>query len=158
LRAEGFFCNLDVLYGRLGIGKIVVFDPYEIRFFFSCKFFSNFWSSKPMDPDWIRIGIQPKMLDPDPFQINTDPQELTEVPVMTEDSDAGYTQVLISFGHELLASADATAGAADARHGTAALHFITLHAPCWALLITVQPVAKRYIDTAAAGVSAEVLA
>ncbi len=91
---------------------------------------------------------------------------------MTEDSDAGYTQVLISFRHELLASADATAGAADAGrgaadatagaadagHGTAALHFITLHAPCWALLITVQPVAKRYIDTAAAGLSAGVRA
>jgi hypothetical protein len=86
---------------------------------------------------------------------------------MTEDSDAGYTQVLISFRHELLAGADATAGAADATagsadagHGTAALHFITLHgvhAP-WALLVTVQPVAKRYIDTAAAGVSAGVLA
>jgi hypothetical protein len=55
---------------------------------------------------------------------------------MTEDSDAGYTQILISFRHELLAGADATAGAADAWHGTAALHFITLHAP-WALLITV---------------------
>jgi hypothetical protein len=74
---------------------------------------------------------------------------------MIEDSDAGYTQILISFRHELLAGADtiafaayATAGAADARHGTAALHFITLHAP-W-VLITVQPVAKRYIDTAAA--------
>ena len=97
---------------------------------------------------------------------------------MTKDSDAGYTQVLISFRHKLLASADATAGAADATagaaaadatagaadagHGTAALHFITcvatLHAPCWALLITVQPVAKRYIDTAAAGLSAGVLA
>jgi hypothetical protein len=47
LRAEGFFCSLDVLYGGLGIGKLL---------------FINFWSSKP----WIRIGIQPKMLDPDP--------------------------------------------------------------------------------------------
>jgi hypothetical protein len=34
----------------------------------------NFWSSKPLDPDWIRIGIQPKILDPDPYQMNTDPQ------------------------------------------------------------------------------------
>jgi hypothetical protein len=25
-----------------------------------------------MDPDWIRIGIQPKMLDPDPCQMKTD--------------------------------------------------------------------------------------
>jgi hypothetical protein len=115
------------------------------------------------------------MLDPDQdqYQIHTDPQacskELTEVPVMTEDSDAGYTQVLISFRHKLLASADATAGAADAtagaadaRQGTAALHFITSvatrHVPCWALLITVQSVAMSYIYTAAAGVSAGVLA
>jgi hypothetical protein len=29
-----------------------------------------------MDPDWIRIGIQPKVLDPDPDpdEINVDPQ------------------------------------------------------------------------------------
>jgi hypothetical protein len=27
-----------------------------------------------MDPDWIRIGIQPKMLDPDPYQMKTDPK------------------------------------------------------------------------------------
>jgi hypothetical protein len=34
--------------------------------------FFNFWSSKPLDPDWIRIriGIQPKMLDPDPYLSN----------------------------------------------------------------------------------------
>jgi hypothetical protein len=30
LKAEGFFCNLDVIYGCLGIGKIVVFDPKKI--------------------------------------------------------------------------------------------------------------------------------
>jgi hypothetical protein len=80
---------------------------------------------------------------------------------MTENSDAGYTQVLISFRHKLLTGANATAGTADAGHGTAALHFITclaiLHAP-WALLITVQPIAKRYTDTAAAGLGAGVLA
>jgi hypothetical protein len=29
---------------------------------------------KTLDPDWIRIGIYPKMLDPDPYQMNTDPQ------------------------------------------------------------------------------------
>jgi arginyl-tRNA synthetase len=27
---------------------------------------------KALDPDWIRIGIQPKMLDPD--ELNADPQ------------------------------------------------------------------------------------
>jgi hypothetical protein len=29
---------------------------------------------KTLDPDWIRIGIQQKMLDPDPYQMNTDPK------------------------------------------------------------------------------------
>jgi hypothetical protein len=29
---------------------------------------------KALDPDWIRIGIQPKMLDPDPDEMNADPQ------------------------------------------------------------------------------------
>ncbi len=57
LRAEGFFCNLDVLYEGTGIGKLWIW----------CL---NFWSSKP----WIRIGIQPKMLDPDPSEIKTDPK------------------------------------------------------------------------------------
>jgi hypothetical protein len=29
---------------------------------------------KPLDPDCIRIGIQPKMLDPDPIKLIPDPQ------------------------------------------------------------------------------------
>ncbi len=62
MRAEGLFCNLDVLYGDLGIpvGKLY----FLIQNFFSAVIFFNFWSLKP----WIRIGIQPKMLelDPDP--------------------------------------------------------------------------------------------
>ncbi len=57
LRAEGFFCNLDVLYGALGIGIFVVFDPNI--FFFSCKFF-QFLVIKTLDPDLIRIGISLK--------------------------------------------------------------------------------------------------
>jgi hypothetical protein len=66
---EAFVCNLDVLYGGLGIVKlIVVFDPK--MFFFSCKFFPIL-VIKTLDPDWIRIGIQLKMLDPDPYQKNT---------------------------------------------------------------------------------------
>jgi hypothetical protein len=42
-RAEGFFSNLDVLYGGLGIGKMV--------FFFSCNFFLQFLVIKALDPD-----------------------------------------------------------------------------------------------------------
>jgi hypothetical protein len=48
LKAEGFFCNLEVtgIYGYLGIRQTVVFNP-------------------TLHPDLIRIGIQPKGLDPD---------------------------------------------------------------------------------------------
>jgi hypothetical protein len=48
-------------------------------FFSAVNFFSIFGHQNPgsgLDPDWIQIGIQPKMLDPDPdpYQMNTDPQ------------------------------------------------------------------------------------
>jgi hypothetical protein len=42
-------------------------DPIRIPFF-------QFLVIKALDPDWIRIGIQPKMLDPDPEEMNADPQ------------------------------------------------------------------------------------
>jgi hypothetical protein len=67
LRAEGFFCSLDVLYGGLGIGKLQILIK-KILHFFSAVIFFNFWLSKP----WIRIYIQPKMLDTDLDQTNTD--------------------------------------------------------------------------------------
>ncbi len=37
--------------------------------FFQAIFFPIF-GHKTLDPDWIRIGIEPKMLDPDPYQQN----------------------------------------------------------------------------------------
>jgi hypothetical protein len=64
LRAEGFSCSLDILYGGLGISKLQ---------FLSAVIFLNFWSSEPL----IRIGtvpIQPKLLDPDPESVNLDPK------------------------------------------------------------------------------------
>jgi hypothetical protein len=69
LRAEGFFCNLDVLYGGLWIGKLKFLIPTKF-IFFQFYFFFNICSLKP----WIRIGIQPKMLDLDPDEMNADPQ------------------------------------------------------------------------------------
>jgi hypothetical protein len=45
LRAEGFFCGLDVLYGGLGIGKLQFFVSI-FNFSLPVNFF-NFWSSKP---------------------------------------------------------------------------------------------------------------
>ncbi len=50
LWAGGFFCNLDILYGGLGIGKLQFL--IKIFYFFSAVIFFNFWSLKP----WIRIG------------------------------------------------------------------------------------------------------
>ncbi len=77
MRAEGFFCNLDVLYGGLGIGKLQFLIKKKFNFFSSCNFFFKFWSLKPWirigsGSGSIRIGIQPKMLDPD--EMNADPQ------------------------------------------------------------------------------------
>jgi hypothetical protein len=63
LRAEGFFCSLDVLYGGLGIDKLQFL-------FLSAVIFFSFWLSKPL----IRIDVDPQMLDPDQNQINSDPK------------------------------------------------------------------------------------
>jgi hypothetical protein len=73
LRAEGFFCNLDILYGGLGILNCSFLIKKKFNFFFSCNFFL-FLVIKALDPDWIRIGLQPQMLDPDPDQMNADPK------------------------------------------------------------------------------------
>jgi hypothetical protein len=77
LKAEGFFCNLDVLYGGLGKGKLKFLIQ---KFFFQAVNLFQFLVIKTLDPDWIRIDIQPKMLDPDPYQMNTDPQPWKKVP------------------------------------------------------------------------------
>jgi hypothetical protein len=52
LRTEGFFYNLDILNGGLGIGKLQFLIKKNFKKNFSCNFFFNFWSLKP----WIRIG------------------------------------------------------------------------------------------------------
>jgi hypothetical protein len=73
LRAKGFFCNLDVLYGSQGKGNLQLLIQ---NFFFSAVILIQFLVIKSLDPDWIRIriGIQSKMLDPDPDEMNADPQ------------------------------------------------------------------------------------
>jgi hypothetical protein len=68
LRSEGFLFSLDVLYGGLEIGKLQFLIKKNINFFSAVIFLYIFG----LDPDWIRIGIQPKMLDPEPDQMNTD--------------------------------------------------------------------------------------
>ncbi len=80
MRAEGFFCNLDVLYEGLGIGKLY-FLIQKIFLKISAVIFLQFLVIKALDQDpyWIRIGIQPKMLDPDPDEMNADPQPCLQV-------------------------------------------------------------------------------
>jgi hypothetical protein len=56
MRAEGFFCSLDVLYGGLGISKLqslIKKDFLKFRLYF----FLSFLVFKILDPGWIRIRI-----------------------------------------------------------------------------------------------------
>jgi hypothetical protein len=46
----------------------------QVCIIFSAVNFFQFLVIKAQDSDWIRIGIQPKMLDPDPGQMNMDPE------------------------------------------------------------------------------------
>ncbi len=67
LWAAGFFCNLDILYGGLGISKLQFLIKTK-NFFLSAVLFFKILVIKALDPDWIRIriGLQPQPLDPDP--------------------------------------------------------------------------------------------
>ncbi len=80
LRAEGFFCNLDILYGGLGTGKLQFLIKKKFNFFLAVIFF-QFLVIIALDPDWIRIririGLQPRTLDPDPEKMKTDPKPCT---------------------------------------------------------------------------------
>ncbi len=73
LRDEGFFCNLNFVYGGLGIGKL----QFLIKKKFSAVIFLIILVIEDLDPDWTRIGIQLKMLDPDPDKMNADPHSAT---------------------------------------------------------------------------------
>ncbi len=76
MRTEGFFYNLDILNGGLGIGKLQFLIQKSYKKIFSCNFFFQFLVIKALDPYWIRIriGLQHQTLDPDPEKMNTDPQ------------------------------------------------------------------------------------
>ncbi len=65
LRDDGFYCSLDVLYGDLGIAKLQLLIKKIKNLKFSNVNVFQFLVIKKLDPDWIRIGIKPKMLDPD---------------------------------------------------------------------------------------------
>jgi hypothetical protein len=68
---------LNVLYGGLGIGKLQFLILKKFNFFSAVIIF-QFLVIKALDPDWIRIGIQPKMLNPDSDEMNADPQPCLE--------------------------------------------------------------------------------
>ncbi len=66
LRAEGFFCNLDFLYGGLGIGTLnCSFWSQKILIFFPAVTVPNFFQFLSLKP-WIRIGSG-SVLDPDRY-------------------------------------------------------------------------------------------
>ncbi len=78
LRAQGFSCGLDILYGGLEISKLqYFFDQKNNKKIFSYKFFPIL-VIKTLNPDCIRIriGIQPKMLEPDSESMNLDSETL----------------------------------------------------------------------------------
>jgi hypothetical protein len=56
LRTEGFFYNLDILYGGLGIGKLQFLIKKKFKKFSAVIFF-KFLVIKALDPYWIRIRI-----------------------------------------------------------------------------------------------------
>ena len=68
LRAEGFFYNLDILYGGLEIGNLQFLKKKKHKKKISAVIFFKFLVIKALDPDWIRIriGLQPQTLDSDP--------------------------------------------------------------------------------------------
>jgi hypothetical protein len=57
MRAEGFFCSLEVLFGGLICKLQFLIKKNTFNFFLCCKFFFPFLFIKTLDPDWIRIRI-----------------------------------------------------------------------------------------------------
>ncbi len=78
LRAEGFFCSLNVLYRGLGKSKLQFLIKNTI--FFSAANFFWFWVIKTLDPDsnWYSA----KMLDSDLEKINPDPKHWCSPPTV----------------------------------------------------------------------------
>ncbi len=58
LRAEDFFCNLDVLYGGLGIGKLQFLIKIKNKKNFSAVIFLKFLVINALDPDWYVFSLK----------------------------------------------------------------------------------------------------
>jgi hypothetical protein len=96
LKAEGFFCNLYVLYGGLGIGKLY-FLIKKLNLFSAVNFF-QFLFIKTLNPDWIRIGNQSKMPDPNPYQMHF---SLKETRRTNQESHLSFCKVRHRYAKEL---------------------------------------------------------
>ncbi len=72
LRAEGFSCSLDVLYGGLGISKLKFLIQKFSYFFSTVNFFSSIFGHQIVDPD-----IKPNVLVADPESMNPNPKHCT---------------------------------------------------------------------------------
>jgi hypothetical protein len=67
--------------------QIATFDQKIQSFSSAVNFFSIFGHQNPglgLDPERIRLGIQPKMLDPDPESMNPDQKKLLSSVVKSE--------------------------------------------------------------------------
>jgi hypothetical protein len=51
------------------------------------------------EPDWIRIGIQSKMLDPDPNSMNTDPKPWSKGTTGVNDTSSKFATVINDTDH-----------------------------------------------------------
>jgi hypothetical protein len=51
---------------------------------------------KTLDPDWIWIGIQPKMLDPEPYQMTTDLKHWYILLVVERNTPSTSTSILLA--------------------------------------------------------------
>jgi hypothetical protein len=94
LWAGGFFCNLDILYGGLGIGKLQFLIKKKFNFFPAVIFF-QFLVIKALDPYWIRIRIRIRNPDPVPYWS----------PTSNSGSGSGFRiriRILIQYGSRAL--------------------------------------------------------
>ncbi len=78
MRAEGFSCSLDFLYGGLGISKLKFLIKKRKKKNLSCIFYLQFSVIKTLDP---YLDPDPESLEmlvtnqyPDPDSMNLDPQ------------------------------------------------------------------------------------
>jgi hypothetical protein len=83
---------------------MVVFEEKK-NFFCSAVILFQFLVVKTLDPDWIRIGIQPKLLGLDTDQMNTDTKRWIKINI---PADANNSEAVLPehFGASLVGTGD----------------------------------------------------